>query len=383
VFKCSTAEASSTVKEKVRRLSRGELLNMKFEKLVSFNKMDSSDSTDETNAGMDALQKTHPEESRQERSHEHDIATPDSKRVEMMLPALRESPRAKKFDMKGSSWEHATVRIQKIAARELKPVEVGGKNDPYVEISFGDRWAAETSALDGAGSNATWRFAETNSEMQFEAFAVELETLVLKAVVSDKNATSRKTFIGEGSESVIGLTKVGLGEAIEVTILLFDADQQQAGQVKFTLVATESGSRNKRVLPEIRGTPRSPRDGTLPLQGSSPRVPKEETPAELTQVHCKEDEREKIVIVDERRGSIQLKVDEGKEIVIKAEDDEYGDEQYEDEFEEHPLVLIQSMMRKMRCWHLSGQVSHLGAPLTRCQPSEGQFAMPADCMSSS
>jgi len=133
-----------------------------------------------------------------------------------------------------------TLSIRNIAVKSLKNVEIFGKNDPYVVLTWNNAsWQMKTPAIDEGGSDAEWTFAENSHQFETNANVIEAGMLVVQAW--DANRLRGDTFIGRGeaslsirSDAVMRSLREGDGlgcEHLEVTLQIFDKKGKPSGVV--------------------------------------------------------------------------------------------------------------------------------------------------------
>ena len=118
------------------------------------------------------------------------------------------------------------LQIVRIRAFNLKNTELFGKQDPYVQLSFGTMKPQRTITQDNAGSAALWDFLDMSFPVSFDSLC----NTELTVEAWDDNNTG-DTLIGSGTVSV---RKVGsvLDKEVELDIPLVGKDgKSAAGQI--------------------------------------------------------------------------------------------------------------------------------------------------------
>lgn len=130
----------------------------------------------------------------------------------------------------------ASLQITKIEAKNLKDVEgfMGGKNDPYVKLSFGELWSGQTTEKDEAGSEAVWDSPKDAclADMHFKVKPAELRALKMNVTAMDKNIKIRDdSFIGNGENYLHTALNQQYGENCVVKFQLKDGKTNKAGEI--------------------------------------------------------------------------------------------------------------------------------------------------------
>lgn len=271
VLKCSTAESDDKMKERIRNMPMSELIKVKFTPLVSYSQEEVQEiENSEISLPNIAVRSEAKVEEMATRATEDQSAANEktkSPREALALPSIRvpassrddiaTQPTAQPTAQPTSStvsvplprgslplWERRTVIVSKIVASRLKSVELsaGGKNDPFVKLSFGSLWSSQTSTLRGAGKNATWRFSESNSDMRFNVEQIDLLRNTIVVAVFDENVLSSDKCIGEGRMSLDKLVHADVGVEMTFTLELSDDECGSTGSVAISLLMAETSA---------------------------------------------------------------------------------------------------------------------------------------------
>ena len=153
----------------------------------------------------------------------------------------------KEIPLEEPDQEILKLQVTKISVRNLRNVEIhsDGKNDPWVEVRVGT-WHHQSTIMEGAGRNATWRYAEDNPSMMIEFSKDRLSKEMLEIQVFDKNLTSKDVLIGNGTHSFDPLIKLqSRQDAIDMVIPLFDEDGYEAGEALLTFIPWKLNHKNQ------------------------------------------------------------------------------------------------------------------------------------------
>ena len=134
-------------------------------------------------------------------------------------------------------------QVTKIAVRNLRNVEIrsDGKNDPFVKMSIGS-WHHQSTTMEGAGGNATWRFAKNNPSMSIGLSNQQLFEEDVDIQVYDQNLTSKNVLIGIGKHSLEKLLTLKDEDVVDMVIPLTDADGYESGEAIVTFISCNSNS---------------------------------------------------------------------------------------------------------------------------------------------
>ena len=189
-------------------------------------------------------------------------AKADSKPEETVpeMPETKSKPESKPEDVNESAckkqpldFKSATVVITRIEAHKLKNVEMAlaGKNDPYLDVTFGEKFTAKTSVLDNAGSEAVWDNLAESKNMSFEISPSELRAQKMKVIAMDKNiAMFNDKLIGEGESYLDELLSCPIGEECQVKFGLSGAKGGIAGEIVVTVRLDDVKSSDKNQVVE-------------------------------------------------------------------------------------------------------------------------------------
>ena len=132
------------------------------------------------------------------------------------------------------SFEKAHLKISKIEANKLKDVEgfLRGKNDPFLELSFGELWKSTTVVLNEGGQDVTWDIAPDDSSMHFIVSPAELRALKMNITAYDKNISIiGDSLIGSGENYMESALNKQYGEVNVVKFQLKDKKTEKSGEV--------------------------------------------------------------------------------------------------------------------------------------------------------
>ena len=181
------------------------------------------------------LKKGKKEEEAEEEQHKDNDEVEEEANVQKIeeSPPPSSSPGAEPLPL---DFKAATVQITKIEAHNLKNVEgfMGGKNDPYVKLSFGERWDSQTTEKDEAGSDVVWEAGadECINDMQFKVKPAELRALKMNVTALDKNIKIRgDAFIGTGENYFHSALDQQYAEDCVVKFQLKDDKTKKAGEI--------------------------------------------------------------------------------------------------------------------------------------------------------
>ena len=126
------------------------------------------------------------------------------------------------------SIEKLHLKIKSIRVMKLPSLEMFGKNDPYVSLTFGDSsssnvrvvsgaeaaedgggaWRADTSVQDGAGASASWAYGDDEAAMQLLVSGAEASRLRLGVKVLEYNKIAAHGFLGSTEMSIVTVLSV-------------------------------------------------------------------------------------------------------------------------------------------------------------------------------
>lgn len=122
--------------------------------------------------------------------------------------------------------------ISRIEARDLKNVEIIGKNDPFVTIKM-DTFEYTTHHLEGAGSNVEWDFAL--HPITINASDALLNNVAMDIKVYDHNNMRSHTLIGESMQSLKHILSDAHGKEIPIDFSIINHKGQVTGYVTMYL----------------------------------------------------------------------------------------------------------------------------------------------------
>jgi hypothetical protein len=118
-------------------------------------------------------------------------------------------------------FQSAMLRVRHLKLTDLKQVDLIGRNDPYVVLSYGDRFKRQTEAITEGGADVEWKIsAEQEDAFQFPVAAEELSTeeQQLELAVYDANQYRSDVLIGEVSVQLAPLQLLtSFGEELTLT----------------------------------------------------------------------------------------------------------------------------------------------------------------------
>lgn len=134
-------------------------------------------------------------------------------------------------------FEQAVVRVRRVHTSHLKSVELIGKNDPFVVMTFGDVWSGQTSTIEEGGADAEWEvLPEEQESMQFQVTREELTKHKMNVCVSDENKFRSHVVIGEADVSLSALLEAGAYEhEHEFSACLRTKKGKESGSVVFSV----------------------------------------------------------------------------------------------------------------------------------------------------
>lgn len=128
-----------------------------------------------------------------------------------------------------------TLAVTRIRAKELRNVEIVGKSDPYVVLSFAEHPFMTTTPQMEAGSTASW----TNLDLKVvNVTKKELMDHHINVEVWDKNDITSDKIIGTGKVSARA-AGADLGNTVECRVDLVDSKGTFSGRVVLDVVVTE------------------------------------------------------------------------------------------------------------------------------------------------
>ena len=133
-------------------------------------------------------------------SHRASIVSPSSTRGQTVIEKIPSEESAKPVDPKLVKYP---LLVKNISCMGLSNVEIlGGKNDPYVLLSFG-RLKEKTKVIEEAGTNASWDLSQT--PLKFDISESEIRETTLLVSVFDHNNIRSDVLIGEATVSLVSL----------------------------------------------------------------------------------------------------------------------------------------------------------------------------------
>eukprot|EP01041_Mallomonas_annulata_P002120 gene2120-4143_t len=147
----------------------------------------------------------------------------------------------------GKPFDKARLCVKRIEAKGLKNVEMlGGQNDPYVMLSFRQKkdWTARTETLEEGGSNVQWDMDDGDEKWSVDMSQTEMQSEMLRVVVTDANTMMPDKLIGEGEVSLSEVAHAGLdGGKIALKVTLLDKKKKPAGTVTIYVFLCSVGFR--------------------------------------------------------------------------------------------------------------------------------------------
>jgi len=133
-------------------------------------------------------------------------------------------------------FEKALARVRHIRTADLRNVELIGRNDPFVDMSFGDAWCGRTSTIEEGGSNVEWDISEADQgALQFPVTRDQLRDQKLKISVSDENTYRSHVLIGQCDMDISVLLGVRyFGDRVATTAELLNKKGKGSGYVTVT-----------------------------------------------------------------------------------------------------------------------------------------------------
>lgn len=132
------------------------------------------------------------------------------------------------------------INLKYLYLSQLINVEIGGKNDPFCILQFGNSWTYKTSIKDNAGSTAKWDFTYDMKELFFVSDGNTISTTPLVIEVYDHNTLRDHVLIGK----VVLNMKDVLENYNEQNVNLFDIKNQPSGVVKFQFIVEKNDQIN-------------------------------------------------------------------------------------------------------------------------------------------
>ena len=137
------------------------------------------------------------------------------------------------------NFEKARLFIKKIVASNVKNVhEVIGKNDLYVDISYGKVLHERTKVLNDTGANGEWDFSD---KMVVDVSSKMLKSEKLRLTVNDKSKImGPDKLIGEGTVSLSPILDAGFEREKIITLPVLGSDKKQSGTLVVTVLLKPS-----------------------------------------------------------------------------------------------------------------------------------------------
>jgi Ca2+-dependent lipid-binding protein len=161
------------------------------------------------------------------------------------------------------------LRFKQISVSDLPNVErLGGENDPFVVLKFGDKWTATTTAQEEAGSSATWDYSSDDPQMAFEVTASDLKAWSCAVEVWDKNTKLSNVLIGVGETSLQTALTIPQGDDVRISFpIKNDKKKKSAGSVTLVFTLIEK--------PPAFSSPLDPQSASS-VSANNPALPPEE-----------------------------------------------------------------------------------------------------------
>lgn len=132
----------------------------------------------------------------------------------------------------GLSERSFPLLISRIEARDLKNVEIIGKNDPFVVIKMGS-FEFTSHHLEGAGANCEWDYS--NKPLTLDASDALLNNVAMDIKVFDHNHMRNHTLIGESMQSLKNLLSDAHGKEIPIDFSIINRKGQVSGYITMYL----------------------------------------------------------------------------------------------------------------------------------------------------
>lgn len=118
-------------------------------------------------------------------------------------------------------FDEAILRIHRLKLTDLKQVDIIGKNDPYVKLSYSNTWTERTETIEEGGTDVEWIISNNNEKQsKFQIFikSTELNDKCLEVSIYDENQLRSDVLIGEVSINLNTLLSItSFGEEITLT----------------------------------------------------------------------------------------------------------------------------------------------------------------------
>jgi hypothetical protein len=118
-------------------------------------------------------------------------------------------------------FDEALVQIYRLSVVDLDQVELIGRNDPYLSLSYGDAWKVRTATVSEGGSEVEWKIPPDQSDSyQFTVTSSDLleRQRPLEVQVYDENSFRADVLIGETEVDLSPLCSLtAYGEQLSLT----------------------------------------------------------------------------------------------------------------------------------------------------------------------
>jgi hypothetical protein len=136
----------------------------------------------------------------------------------------------------GGTQKVTFFKIRRVHVKGLPNVEaLFGKNDPWVDLAFGDTWSGKTTVVEEGGGDVTWDIAEDDKAMTFDATLPEIRAVKMTVSVTDHNNMLSHSLIGSGEGYIKSVLDVPAGTDCVVNFKLKNAKGKSAGEADVTL----------------------------------------------------------------------------------------------------------------------------------------------------
>ena len=157
----------------------------------------------------------------------------DDMTTEIVLPGLTPRSSRARVQQLSSSSDKFLIKIRSIKVKKLPSLEMFGKNDPYVSLSFGDNdssgvsissaddgmWKADTSVQDGAGANANWVYGDDDeSSMQLAVSGIDSARHMLVVRVMEYNKITAHGFLGSTEMQLMSVLQAGMSQTLSASL---------------------------------------------------------------------------------------------------------------------------------------------------------------------
>ena len=126
------------------------------------------------------------------------------------------------------------ITIQEAVVPDLKKMEWLGKNNPYLILSFGSRFKAQTDPIEDAQKAAKWDLS-SNEAMQFSADDMTVVRTELQVSLMNKHSMFSDSLVGQGTVSIDPVRNVARNGNVELTLDLNNKRKKKVGVIKVTL----------------------------------------------------------------------------------------------------------------------------------------------------